>query len=410
MRRRWLATAGAAAIGCAAPAYAQLPARDVRISAGTDVTAETNVARVNDENRAQRLRGLSASDLRVTPTVDVTAVLPIAGRHLVNVTGVLSYNIYMRNDRLNRERILLASNGLFNLGNCEVSYNGAYRRAQSDLGDLIVFDGVDVLDRRVVNTEDVKTIGGNVSCGSSFGLRPTLGITQSWANNSDAIRRINNYSNTTLTAGIAYRRPRLGDLSLFASKTWARYPNRDDLAGPFGLGSTGNNIRSYGVSLSRPIGSRLTGSASISYTDVNQVDMVGDSFGGLTWSADLTAVINPRLVARLGLGRSVQTSNLVFSSYTIDNNYSLSADYTLSDRVRFSLSASRLERDFQGTIPFVATPLVNDELTRLDGVMAFVQSRRLSFRVFASHSIRNANTDLLDYDNTTVGVGTRLTL
>lgn len=382
----------------------------MRVSAGTDVTADSNVARVNDETSARRLRGLEASDLRVSPTVDVTAVLPIAGRHLVNVTGALSYNFYMRNERLNRERILLSTNGLLNFGACEVTFNGAYRRAQSDLGDLIVLDNSGVFDRRVVNTEEVKSIGGNVSCGSTVGLRPTLGVTQSWADNSDTIRRINDYSNTTLTAGVAYRRPALGDLSLFASKTWARYPNRGDFVGPFGFGSEGNDIRSYGVSLSRPIGSRLTGSASISYTDVNQLGVAGDGFGGLTWNADLYAVLNPKLQGRLGFGRSVQTSNLVFSSYTIEKNYSVGLDYTWSDRVRFSFDASRLDREFEGTFPIFATRLVNDQLTRFGGIMTFQQSRRLSFTVSASHNIRDANANLLDYNNTTVGIGTRLTL
>lgn len=400
-----LVTAGFGALALlAAPAAAQTaaPARSIVLTTALTTTAESNVARSSPENA--RLRGLELSDVRATPTVTANVTLPF-GRNYLLFTGVVGYDFYARNTRLNRERIELNATGGLNYSQCELVLNGSYARRQSDLGDILIFDQSGALSRITTNTEEIKSIGADASCGAPIGLRPTAGIRQTWADNDTIFRQFSNYRSTTITGGIAYRQPSIGELSLFASQSWTDYSNR-----PLPNGrDDGTTVRSYGARYERDIGTRLHGLAELSYTKVNPDNPFAGDFGGLTWRGELNATVTDRLQLVGSLGRSVENSNLVASSYYVLKTYSLDASYALTDRVTLTAGAVRRDRRYEGTSLQLGPPLVQEDLTTYRAGVTFRPVSRLSFTLDAAHDERNADFNFFDYDNDRVSLTTRLT-
>lgn len=390
------------ALIAAAPGQAQVRpvARDITITTGVSVVAESNVARASEESA--RIRGLDQGDLRTTPTVTADISLPF-GRNYLLFNGVVGYDFYARNTRLNRERIDLNTTAGLNYSNCELVVNGSYLRRQSDLGDLVFIDAAGAPISITTNTEEIKTVGANASCGAPVGLRPTAGISQTWADNDTVFRQFSNYRTTSITGGLAYRQPSLGELSIFASKSWTEYSNR-----PLPTGEDdGTAVRSYGARYQRNIGSRLYGLLELSYTDVNADNPFARDFGGLTWRGELTGTVSDRLRLVGSFGRSVESSNLVASSYYVLKDYTLDASYGLSDRVTLTAGAFRRERDYEGTGLLLGQPLVQEELTTFRGGVTYRATPRLSFVIDAAHETRDANSNFLDYDNDRVGLTAR---
>lgn len=396
-------SAGALLLGWPAAAQqGRLPERSIVLTTSANVAAESNVARLNEERAA--LSNLEQSDVRFSPTIDLDVTLPFSRNYLL-LSGQVGYDFYARNDQLNRERLLLDTTVGLNFSNCELVLTGGYIRRRSDLGDLILLDASGIPQDVIRNTEELKRLGADASCGAAIGLRPSVGVEKSWADNSTVFRQFSDYNSTTIRAGLGYRQPFVGDISLFASRSKTNYDNRPLL---FGAGNDATEVISYGASFERDIGARLTGNASVAYTKVNPDNPLARDFGGITWSVGLTARFD-RLQLVGSLGRSVENSNLVASSYYINKNYSLDATYSLTDRVSLGAGAQRRERQYEGTNVLLGPPLVNEELTSFSGRVVFRQSRRLSFVLDATHEERRSDQGFFDYDNDRIGLSARLT-
>ncbi len=177
---------------------------------------DSNVPRLDDETVA--IRRLVKEDVRVSPSVQLDVARNL-GRHQVGMRAQLGYDFYVRNTTLNSERLIVEPSAYLNLPVCDLALQGLASRRQSDLGQ-IVYVGIDPT-LGVRNTETTKRITGQVICGDTYGLRPTLTLERGSGSNSNPLRRIANYDVTRIQPGVGYASPALGEISIFALKIFS---------------------------------------------------------------------------------------------------------------------------------------------------------------------------------------------
>ncbi len=372
------------------------------INASAQVRHDSNIARTNAATAAQR--GLHRSDEKFSPALNLSLGKPF-GPHNLTVSASAGYDFHRRNDRLNRERIQGAAGLALNLGVCAPSFNGSISRRQSELGEVAdTFGNI----RNVRNAETSWSVGGAVSCGKSFGLRPTAGITYQDNSNSNPLRRGTDKHITTYQGGLGYVHPSIGDIQLFAQQRDLRFDDKTL--------QRGNRQRSYGVSFTRNLGARLTGNASINWTNVKPLDPNVRSFKGVNWSGNLSLKATPRIQVQASLGKSITSSLAVDSNYNISTNYGISASYAVSPRINFNAGYSHTKRRFEGNLGFFAPGaapanlLTNDKKNSVSAAVDYLFSPKLKFILNGGHDTRSANAAFYDYTNNYVGLTAELSL
>lgn len=392
--------AGAALAPCA---NAQSVADD-RLSLNFELQLrhESNIA--NTSAQAAEARGLKRADQIASPglTLDLQKQL---GRHMVSAGARAGYNFHANNSQLDREQLSLDSMALLDFRYCEVTPSISYSRQLSDLGNLVSLDDPTLV---ADNTQSVQDYAVNVSCGGVVGLRPQAGISYSRGDNSNPLRQRADFETVEYTAGLGYRQPSIGDLSLFYSKQKTEFRNR-----------TLNGVRDsfeaqrFGASISRDIGARLAANARIYFLKSSASTAVGRDFEGVGYSAGITYRISSQLQAQLNLGRDVQNSLNNDALYTLDETYGANLAYVLNPRLSFDAGYTLRKRDytystFLGELP---VDLLSNETFHAANLGAnYTYSERLRFTLFGGYESRSANGTAFDYDGYFVGLTTSLAI
>lgn len=408
MRNKLIILSGASLVSALpAMAYAQAPAAGgsssgLSINASAEVRHDSNIARTSAATAA--LRGLSRSDQKFSPNLNLSLGRSI-GAHSVSLSSSLGYDFHRRNTRLDRERIQAGASVALSMSPCAPSFSTSISRRQSELGE--VADAFGNL-QTVSNAETQWSVGGTITCGKSFGLRPTAGITYQDNSNSSTQRQGTNKRITTYQVGLGYLHPSIGDIQLFAQQRNLRFDDKTL--------QRGNRQRSYGVSFTRAIGARLTGNASINWTNVKPLDPNVRSFKGVNWSGNLSLKATPRIQVQASLGKSITSSLAVDSNYNISTNYGISASYAVSPRINFNTGYSHTKRRFEGNLGFFAPGaapvnlLTNDKKNSVYASVDYLFSPKLKFILDGGHDARSANAAFYDYKNNRVALRAELTL
>lgn len=378
-----------------ATAETVVPERQIGLVGALDINYQSNILRLPDDFQA--LPGQSRSDVRYTPSLAFTAVLPV-GRQALRFAATAGYDFHVNNEQLDGERYLLSAGADFNVSRCSGSVVAEFSRAQSNLADLLG-------DIRVRNVENRTMLGGNLGCGGTIGLRPVVGYTYEKVENESELRNFGNFEAQTVTAGVAYVQPSLGEISLNGNYQKSDYNNRNSiLLDPGGVEGHGVNL-----TIRRQFGSQITGVASIGATWIDPTNPNVSDFSGLSYSADVTYRPGGRLQLAFGASREAEQSNLLNVSYSIVDSYRIQADYVLSERVRLALFASHIRRDLRG-LPVTPNVVIDsdDNTTRLGATATLLSGRLLSFALTAEHERRRSELRLFDYDNNSVSLSTRL--
>lgn len=367
-------------------AFAQSsPLRNLDIFVGNVLTYDDNVFRLPD---GVVRPGSDKDDWIIEPTVSATYTRPLA-RGSISVRGLLSYRFYRANSELNRENIDFGANGSTKLLRCDVTGDVSFRRAQSDLADIV--DGA-----TVKNVENRTRFGAGVLCGSDHGIRPGFEYSHQMATNGSALRDYSNYRNDTYTARIGYSRPTLGFISIYGRISDASYPNRVPLA----PGLPANDaVRTYsgGLSYSREIGARLSGSISVGYMRVDPKDPTVPGNKGLTYDGQLNYHGSDRISASLTFSRGSQQSNLLGVDYSVSTQISGKVNYAFSRIISVTADASYDRRNFKSS-PLQTTLVSGADNTKQFGASVNFRSfRRISIALGARHLERSANISLFDY-------------
>src|SRR3546814_949541 len=112
------------------------------------------------------------------------------------------------------------------------------------------------------------------------------------------------------------------------------YPNRLIFSLAAGVEQDGLKVDRAVLAVTRPIGARLTGSASLSYIWTKPDVSAYEDFKGTGWSAELDYIVGPKLNVGISASRDVTSSAAIDSSYQISRILGAYANYRLGTRTR----------------------------------------------------------------------------
>jgi Putative beta-barrel porin 2 len=350
-------------------------------------------------------RGFSRDDFRLSPSLNVDIIQPF-GRQKLTLLGGVGYDFYRRNSRLERERINLQGRVDLAVGpDCTPQLGIAYARQQSDLADFFSFTNF-----RLRNREQRVSYSASVKCGSVIGLKPGLSIERNVVTNGSIFRRQGNFNSTAFGTSLGYISPTLGELSLFGNYRRGDYPNRGAFIGGRIVGDK-VEVFSGGVRLQRDLGSRFKGNISLGYT-IAEPSLPGTRrFSGGSGSADITAQLAEPLQVLIGYSRSVQQSNQLDVSFTVNDAYSLNASYVINPRLVLTAGASRTERKLRDS-PALTPNLLGgkDQSTQYSTGLRFSPTGPISFSLSATKSSRKSESRFFDYDASAISFGVNLNI
>lgn len=377
------------------PAAAQ-EARRLTVGVQGAVEHDTNVARSSDAQAA--LRGVTPEDTIFTPSASIDYVTPI-GRQSLFLKGTAGYAFYDKNTDLNRERLDFVGGGIFGVGPCSTTLTGQYTRGLRQIDDP-------VLDDDVRNIQEHKRIGAEVACSRPTGIGVRFAASKGWTDNSARTMVDADYEATSLSGGVTYSRPALGVVTAFVSYDKTEYPNR--------LFSSGYELNSYGLSFDRELGARIQGTVTVAYATVDQLGEplpgAGDgSYSTTTYGGNVSYRASSRLMLQASFNRNIKPSSGFGQSYDKATDYGLNADYDLGSRIRLTLGARQVERDSGGTVVVSPFQLTSSKTKSVYGAARYSQSDRLSFTLKASREERTTNTPQFDYTSNRVGLSADLT-
>ena len=354
-----------------------------------------------------KTRGLSTSDEIFAPAIQFNLARPI-GRETVFLQGSAGYDFHVHNTILNRENLDIRPGVLASFASCQTALTGNYSRAQSDISQLALGPGSpNVTQQR--NVLEVKQISGNADCGRAIGFAPNVSASETWTSNSSPLQRFTDAQTFSGSAGLAYRRPTFGSLSVFGSYSHTDYPNRAAFAFLFPGLSTSFQTISGGVSFARAIGTRLQANASLSYTSLESGGSTSRSFSGPTFSGALSYRASSRLRASAQISRATAPSNRLNSTYAIEELYSAQIVDQVGTKWGFSGGASYGHNSYRGLVTQQLFDLTDEKTYTVFGDAVFQFTRRLSLDLNVQHSQRNANFPGLTYPDTRVGLTARAT-
>jgi hypothetical protein len=378
---------GAASAGALAQ---QLNRFDIRLMGA--VRYDSNVARSDAAFAA--LRGIEREDISYSPTLLLDILRNLGGLSL-SLQGIAGYNFYQRNVRLNRERIDLRSALGSRVGPCDGKLLANYARSQLDL--------LDVTTNVVQNARSASSIGVEAICEGLAAVVPTFALTQTWNRNSAARFAISDFNTFSAQAGISYNRSTLGEFTIFGQYSDTLFPNRSLPIGGLRL-NDGFRLYTGGLRYSRSIGSRIVWNLSPSFTSL--VPYIPGMTGSqrITYETDISYRPITRLQLHAAFAKRIAPAYLLNATYSVNQVYSLDTNYKLGARWTIQVGASRLVRDFRGTMLVTGMDLTGDTIEAVFGSLGFELTRRLSFILDTRKERRKADIRQFNYDGYQVGL------
>jgi hypothetical protein len=351
-----------------------------------DVLYDTNMARSSDE--AAERRGLSKSDVRYTPGISISGQSPLGGQ-IWFLNSAVGYDIHQRNRSLDRERITASGGVKIGISQCSATITGGFSRSQTEVSDFIDLE-------RVKNTQTGTSLALDGRCGSSVGLTPTFGVSRSWAKNSDDFRRFGDSTSTSVTAGLAYARPALGEVAISAQRTVVAYPNHEDLLANI---DRGYKLYSFGGRFSRRIGSRIGGTLGVYHTTVEK-DQEGGGFQGITADGAVDLTLSDSTRVFLVLQRQVLPANLFAGDYVLAKRYSVRAERRIGPRLVLGLGGEVNDREIRGRLPFPIVALESERRYVGFATAKYDLRRNTMLSVDLRREVRDAEPALFKYSST----------
>jgi hypothetical protein len=350
------------------------------------VTYDSNIA--GGQNLLADVKGLHKDDILYQPSVSISLDLPMA-RQALFINGYVGYDFHQYNENLNGGRVNLTGGGLARVGPCSGTGTLGYAISQSDQAFL----PLDV----VKNLQTVASAGLQVRC-TSGRIGEFVGVQDISASNS--AHGLVDSNTASVNGGFYYQNRALGDLSVYGAYSSTDYDSNNDPALP---PTPGFRTYSVGVSLARPIGARLKGSAGISYETAKSRDGTGSSFSGLGAQGSLEYRVSPRLQATLLFSRDIQPTIQQGSNFTIVQLVEVDGSYRISSRISAGLGASWNNVDYRGSL-LLPTSVTSDRIQAIYGNASIRLGRRASIAFDVRRDTRNTNLTLFDYTDYRVGV------
>jgi hypothetical protein len=394
MRKHLIAAAATSALAAAlaGSADAQTLSRHVSIEAQVRALHDTNVARSSEALAA--LRGVERSDTIISPSLVANILLPVS-RQSFFLTGSAGYDYYQRNEFLNSSRSDLTGGMNLHLAMCEGVAATGYKRAQSDLQEISLI--------ATRNIEKTTLARFNVTCGRAVGFAPTFGVSETTTSNSALLLVPSDYHTVSYNYGLAYRRPSLGELSIFGRHDDTTYKHRLVLAGAT-LQKDGYETDAGGLRFVRRTGARIGGELEIGYTSVKPTAPNLAEFKGMTYRADVDFRASSRVNTALTLERAVEPTIRPGAAFAVDRSAQLTATYALGSRLKLDGGVSDRTSRYKGVGLGGGSDLTKEEIKAIFGALRYDFGRRVALAAELRHEERNANLAGFDYSSNQVGV------
>jgi hypothetical protein len=359
-------------------------------------TYDSNPARGSDA--AGAIRDVRRDEIIFSPSITL-GYSHSAGLQGLALHGVFGYDKYTRNSNLSAEHIEFSAAANRAVGaRCSVNGETVFNRGQSNLENTTVTVG-----KNVIQTYDLNA---GESCATATGLTESLSVNHSSTHNSDST--LVDFNSIGVSGSLGYANDVVGNVGLVVSYTRTNYVDIPvlSIATPNSLSAT-----SIGVQISRPIGARLSGSAALFYTHSTQDQRsvlpaeAASSFSGLTASAGMNYAVGPRLRLSAQLERNVSGAVIQDVGYTVTNQASLTAGYTVSSRISASLGANWSRDSYRGRIEVV--PLATPDWQETSGIFGGVSvqlGRRAQISLDMRHEWGSSDIDLYDYTSNRVSL------
>lgn len=383
----------AVVLGAAGPATAQrmpgLDERRLKFTATGSAVYDSNIARGSQDTADKR--NIRPEDVTYSPRVTVDVSLPI-GRQALFLAGDVGYDYHQYNTQLDRERISLTGGGQGSAGPCVAALTGGVTRSQSDLADLSLLV--------TKNTQTSYTVQTVASCQLFAGFGATAGAQYGENRNSADISVVDSIQRS-VNGGVTYSSRLVGTVSLTGSYSTTDYKDRG-APDPF----VPDGFKSYGMNLGivRPIGTRLTGMATVGFTRLESNASGGNRYTGLSGSGSLTYRVNPRLTAQLSYNRAAQASLLAGADYQLAESISLTGTYRLGPRIVTTLGGRLNNISQRGDLNLPSGALISSRTRSIFGSVGMPVGRKSRVSLTGSYEVRNANPSLFDYDAYRIGV------
>lgn len=375
-----------------------------------------NVNTLADSNFRLRPDGQEVSALRITPTLDAGAGLPV-GRQQFFIGGLIGRDYFINNAGFNRNRWSAGAGVAWRLGSRCSGVIGAETQRQ-----LVQ---VDEQAEFVANVQTFNTAAASANCETAAGLGFGSSVRHQNATNDTPRRAVFDFTNTTYAPRITYGNRTLGQFSLGASFGRVRFSQRA-VPTPTGFVQDGISSLNGRLGYSRTLGSRLQVSAGVSYlkttpkpAEVLTVDPTGqivaitrETFSGTGYDVSLGYQPSSRLSVSIAADRGVNTGGNVGALFIIRQGVSADASYKIGPAITFGAGATRRTNDYRGSFqaPGEALLRLNDRYERVYTRLDYSPVRLYSIGLEVAHQRRKSNPSLFDFSGTTALLRLRVNL
>jgi len=370
--------------------------RHMQIGLSAITEYDDNVLRLSDQDPA-RTRG----DHRLSATLSLDVARPI-GHQDIYLIGQVGENRYARHAQLDNVTSNLQAGVDWRAGiGCVLRTGGAFSQQLVKIEDV-----TSSTLAPSTQTSHASVVG--LSCARGRVVRPSLNYRDERITNSAAALHQNDTRTQSYDVSLGIQRPRLGELSLFGAYRRTRYPNHIAQSPEY------VSFTDAGLRLTRGIGGRIVGNATLSYNRVAPESSATRPYSGLGWTADLT--ITPgggRAHLTLALSRATQQSTLLNVSYSIDAANHFGLDYALTHRIKLATDVALTRRSFVGVTGSSSALGLGDRSASISAGLRYQAplkflSAPIIYAFNASYSRRTADNPAFDYRDMQASVSLRI--
>ncbi len=423
---RWrgsLPLLAAGLIAAAAPAAAEgtasglppLPGLPGAVPNGLALTGSIETLYDSNVLRFARAVGPQAhrDDFRYSPAGSFTYGRS-GGLLTLSVNGLIGHDFFQYNRYLDRNRYVGGGALTYRGGtSCQVTVTGNYTSRQNGIREAgAAIDPTNPVDDVGVVIDNVQTstlYGANAGCGSPTGrLSFGGGYTHSELSNGAVTRRFADSNSDSFNGNIGLGILRPGQLSLVGSYTTIGYPGRfvgaPGFVVPPQLLNRGVKTYRIGVSFSRPIGTRLSGSIGASFLHADPGG-VQQPYSSPAYNIGLNYVAGPRLTFSLTGSRDIIASTTAGALFRVVDQIQLVSHYSLGEAISIDANAGFINNNYKQSFAVPGDVARISEATKQFGLSLTYAPRSLyDVTVNVNQTIRNGNPSILNYNSTRAGV------
>ena len=381
---------------------------------GLAITASGEV--LYDSNSLRLSTGRSprghVDDIRYSPAL-TAAYARNVGPVAVNASGTIGRDYFQYNSHLNRNRISAGGSLQYRLGaRCSLGVNGSYTSRQNGIGSAAIDGAVpidippDDVGQVVDNRQESSSYGVNANCGSPSG-RLTFGggYTHSELNNKSPTRQFADSVSDVYNGNIGIGILRPGQLSINGSYSTIDYPNRRSFLSPVPIELLNAGVKTYrlGVTFTRPIGTRLSGTIGASYLHAAPSGPQG-GYSSPAYNLGLTYNSGNRLTVGLTGSRNIIASTTAGALYRVVDQLGINSTYKLGHSLALDANAGFIINNYKQSFGIAGEPARRlDRSTTLSAGLTYSPRRLYDVRLFVSQTIRTSEPAVFDYNSTKVG-------